>query len=88
MLQAHENAAVGANPDGPERTPAELSELMTVNDVSRTLRCSARQVYRLADAGKLPRPVKLGALVRWSRAVIMAWIAAGCPAVRAAGGAR
>jgi excisionase family DNA binding protein len=53
--------------------------LLTVYDVAQILKCSARTVYRLADGGHMPRPVKLNALVRWSRHAIEDWIAAGCP---------
>ncbi len=41
---------------------------------------SSRSVYRLADAGKMPRPVRLGRLVRWRRADLDDWIGRGCPA--------
>ena len=60
-------------------------ELLDVNAVAGLLSCSSRHVYRLADAGGMPRPVKLGALVRWPRAAILDWIAAGCPAIRSTG---
>jgi len=64
-------------------------ELLDVNHVARLLSCAPRTVYRLADAGKLPRPVKLGALVRWRADELRQWVADGCPAVRAIkGGAR
>ena len=61
--------------------------LLDVRAVAKLLDCSSRHVYRLADAGKLPRPVKLGQLVRWRRAEMLGWIADGCPAVRSARGA-
>jgi len=54
--------------------------LLTVHEVAGLLHCSARTVYRLADGGRMPRPVRLGALVRWHRATINEWIDAGCPA--------
>ncbi len=58
------------------RGPAMLS----VDDIATDyLGCSTRHVYRLADSGRMPRPVKLGSLVRWPRAVIEQWIADGCP---------
>ena len=44
--------------------------------------CSKRHIMRLADAGKMPRPIKLGALLRWRRDEIERWVADGCPAVR------
>jgi excisionase family DNA binding protein len=57
--------------------------LLGVRPVAALLDCSVRHVYRMCDAGKMPPPVRLGALVRWNRTVIDQWIAAGCPSVRA-----
>jgi excisionase family DNA binding protein len=65
--------------DGPEAGSGAMPAMLTVHDVARMLNCSARTVYRLTDAGKMPRPVKLGALVRWPREVVEQWIAAKCP---------
>jgi predicted DNA-binding transcriptional regulator AlpA len=62
-------------------TPAE-PVMVGVGWVARALGCSPRHVHRMRDAGLMPRPVKLGALVRWSRKAIEQWIAAGCPAER------
>lgn len=62
--------------------------LLDVNEVASLLSCSARHVYRLADAGRMPQPVKLGQLVRWRRAALSDWLDAGCPAMRRAGGGR
>ncbi len=56
--------------------------LMTIKDVARLLNCSERTVYRLNDSGRMPRPVRLGTLVRWKRSEIEQWIADGCPAVK------
>jgi excisionase family DNA binding protein len=53
--------------------------LFSVGDVACLLNCSKQHIRRLADAGRMPRPVKLGGLVRWNRAEIENWIAAGCP---------
>lgn len=78
-------SAIGGRPAEPERAPAEL---LDVQDVSALLNVSPRTVYRLADSGRMPRPYKLGALVRWSRAVVDAWIADGCEPVRQPKGVR
>lgn len=73
---------------------AEPPALLTVRQVAETLGCSPRHVYRLADAGRMPRPVRLGSLIRWRRQTgdpttgIEDWIDAGCPAVRQHGGLR
>jgi len=58
--------------------PQESATMLTVHDVARMLSCSARTVYRLTDSGRVPRPVKLGSLVRWPRETIEQWIAQGC----------
>ena len=74
----------GVNPtigrSRPESRPKQFSELLDVVAVTELLgHCSKRHVYRLADAGRMPRPIKLGALVRWRRAELEAWIREGCP---------
>ena len=62
--------------------PAEEVRLLDVKTVARILSCSARHVYRLADSGRMPRPQKLGALVRWDRIELEKWLADGCPKCR------
>jgi len=63
------------NVGGSETAQAEL---LSVDDVATLLRCSPRHIYRLADRGHMPRPVKLGALVRWSRRSVLEWVYDGC----------
>jgi predicted DNA-binding transcriptional regulator AlpA len=69
----------------PAAAPAALGDVQAVADVCH---CSARTVYRLADAGRLPRPVRIGSLVRWRMRTgdpltgILDWIEAGCPSCR------
>ena len=60
--------------------------LLDVEAVAALLTCSTRHVYRLSDAGRMPRPLKLGALVRWRRAEVEAWIEDGCPRCEGRGG--
>lgn len=79
--------ATDGRPVGPEPRPAVAAELLDVGAVAALLGCSGRHVYRLADAGRMPRPLKLGALVRWRRAELLEWLGAGCPSVRSARGA-
>jgi excisionase family DNA binding protein len=60
--------------------PIEASQqLLDVRAVARLLDCSVRHVYRLADGGRMPPPLKLGALVRWRRSDIEQWLTAGAP---------
>ena len=73
---------------GGECGSQKVNELLQIDDVARALGVSRRSVYRLADAGRLPRPLKVGRLNRWRRAEIDEWIAAGCPRVDVQGGRR
>ena len=79
--------AAGERTAGQDVPPVE-SALLDVEQVAGLLRCSTRHIYRLADGGRMPRPLKLGALVRWNRAAILNWISDGCPSVRSARGGR
>jgi prophage regulatory protein len=60
-------------------TPNEPARMLDVAAVARMLGVSSRHVYRMADAGQMPRPVKLGGSVRWDRRTIETWIDSGCP---------
>ncbi|MCX7420593.1 MAG: helix-turn-helix domain-containing protein [Planctomycetia bacterium] len=65
----------------PESPIGDVS-LLDISAVAELLNCSPRHVRRLADTGKMPTPIKLGALLRFSRTDIDAWIAGGCKSVR------
>ncbi|MDP1561989.1 MAG: helix-turn-helix domain-containing protein [Pirellulaceae bacterium] len=67
---------------------AEPARLLDVVAVAAMLNVSTRHTYRLADSGRMPRPLKLGGACRWDRQVISAWISAGCPSVDSRQGAR
>lgn len=73
-------------------TTATMSERATgrtlgdVKAVAEKLDCSPRHVYRMADAGRMPGPVRLGSLVRWDLEEIDRWIGAGCPSCRKGAG--
>ena len=73
------DAIAGADGGGEDVGSRERTAMLTVDDVAGELKCSTRTVYRLADSGRIPRPVKLGALVRWPRRVLEQWVADDCP---------
>ncbi|MCC6489496.1 MAG: helix-turn-helix domain-containing protein [Candidatus Hydrogenedentes bacterium] len=58
------------------------ARLIDVQGVAALLGCCTRSVYRFADMGRIPRPIKLGHLVRWDRQVLDKWISDGCPDMR------
>ena len=75
QMNAPDGHAVGLNP-----RPEVRAELLDVKDVASLLGgCSTRHVRRLADAGRMPAPIRLGSLQKWRRRELEAWINAGCP---------
>jgi predicted DNA-binding transcriptional regulator AlpA len=66
----------------PSVQPRRLAD---ARHVAALLGISARHVFRLADAGKMPRPLRLGSAVRWDLDMIEKWISSGCPSCREGG---
>lgn len=56
--------------------------LVDVSQAAEMCCCSTRTIRRLSDAGLMPRPVKIGALVRWRQQQLLDWIEDGCQSVR------
>jgi len=69
-------------PTATSAPDAAATLLLDVQAVAVMVGCSSRNIYRLSDGGRMPRPVRIGRLVRWRTADIEAWIAAGCPSCR------
>jgi len=53
--------------------------LLSAMVLGELLGVSRRHIYRLKAAGKLPRPLRVGASVRWRQEHINKWIEWGCP---------
>lgn len=59
---------------------SELSGLaIDAAEVAKLLNVSLRHVNALNASGRLPRPIHLGRSVRWPRAELESWLAAGAP---------
>ena len=61
--------------------PLVSSRLLDVDAVASMLDVSSRHVYRMADAGRMPAPVRLGGSVRWDRNALQKWLDDGCPPI-------
>ncbi|MSR52141.1 MAG: DNA-binding protein [Gemmataceae bacterium] len=61
--------------------PTDQGTLITMKEVAALMQVSQRHVTRLRDTGEMPPPLKIGRAIRWSREVILKWIADGCPKV-------
>ena len=57
----------------------EQSIAISAKQLSQLLGVSIRQVWRLSATAKLPKNLRLGGSVKWSRAEIIQWFEAGCP---------
>ena len=69
----HQTTDLAAEPIEPQ------SELIDIEYLATRLGCSTRHVRRLAAIGRIPRPIKLGTLLRWLKTDIDQWMTAGCP---------
>lgn len=74
------NSRDGASPQRKTSArPEAHPELVDVRTVAALMgSCSIRHVYRLADANRMPQPVKIGRLIRWRRSELLGWIEGGC----------
>jgi excisionase family DNA binding protein len=81
-MQAKNLNATGERIAGRAAADRGDAVLLDVKEVATLLNCSSRHVYRLSDSGRMPRPVKVGSLCRWSRTTVLDWIERGCPRCR------
>lgn len=60
-------------------TNIQVEELLTKKQLAERLKLSCRSIDRKISLGEFPRGFKIGALVRWRRAVVEDWIMSNCP---------
>ena len=66
--------------DDASDLPADERRLILRDvDLAQLLGCSVRHIATLDTRGLIPSPVHLGRCKRWSRPIIEAWAAVGCP---------
>lgn len=56
-------------------------EMVNADTAAAMVGVSPRSWWRFVSAGKAPRPVRLGACVRWRLSDLRTWIDEGCKAV-------
>ena len=57
--------------------------MITARQLAVLLQVSTRQVWRMLSAGRVPKPIRVGGIVRWRMAEVENWIAEGCPSLEA-----
>jgi len=60
-------------------TKSLVGELMTIQDVSRLMKCSTRHIRRMVRQGSFPRPLKIGRLSRWASGCVSTWLESKTP---------
>lgn len=52
----------------------KASDLLDANELSEVLKCSKDMVYLWHRQGKLPKAIRLGRILRWSKVKIEKWL--------------
>ena len=55
--------------------------LITAGQLAGLLQVSTRTLWRMSSAGRLPKPIRVGGIVRWRLEEVERWIEAGCPKI-------
>ena len=54
-------------------------QLLSAKKLAGKMLLSARTIWRLRSAGKLPKPVPVGGSIRWRQSDIQQWLDLDCP---------
>ncbi|MBA2116676.1 hypothetical protein HOV93_38680 [Planctomycetes bacterium FF15] len=71
--EASRHANYGGTP------PEDESLLVDSKQACKLLKISERKLWQMWNSGLMPKPTKIGRVVRWSRQALIEWILAGCP---------
>jgi excisionase family DNA binding protein len=71
--RASQHALLG----GQKKLPEDKGLLLDTKQVSKLLRVSPRTVFAMQKSGKLPAPIRIGRLVRWSSERLQEWALTG-----------
>lgn len=55
--------------------------LIGVQEATKMLGISPRKLWQMYNSGEMPKPIRIGRSVRWSREELESWVNAGCPKV-------
>jgi len=53
--------------------------LINASQFAGLLQVSSRTLWRMLSAGRLPKPIRVGGIVRWRVCEVKGWVAEGCP---------
>jgi predicted DNA-binding transcriptional regulator AlpA len=79
MPRERSSLSTHLNPYAAAYGQMSLPALIDVDEVGAITSFCPKTIRRMADSGRLPRPIRLGRAIRWRRDEILRWIEAGCP---------
>ncbi len=92
IVQKAVNVAVGFDPQrearlrashhanlAGQKMPEDKGLLIDTKAATKLLNVSARTIWQMTQTGRIPQPIKIGRLVRWSYEELQAWVNAGGP---------
>jgi excisionase family DNA binding protein len=62
-----------------QKMPEDRGLLIDTSAARKLLNVSARTIWTMTQTGKMPKPIRVGRLVRWSYEELQAWVKAGGP---------
>lgn len=71
--EASRHANYGGTP------PEDESLLVDSKQTCKLLKISERKLWQMWNSGLMPKPMKIGRVVRWSRDALIEWVLEGCP---------
>jgi excisionase family DNA binding protein len=54
-------------------------ELLTIQEIATLTKLCPRTLRKLKATGRMPKPLTIGAAVRWRASDVREWVALGCP---------
>ncbi len=78
-MEGEDNAGSGERQDSARRDDGQDNGFLTIKEASAYCKISESNFYKLNRKGLVPKPVKIGTILRWRKSDLVAWVAAGCP---------
>jgi predicted DNA-binding transcriptional regulator AlpA len=64
---------------GGQKPPEDMGLLIDSRKAAKLLNVSERKLWEMWNSGQMPKPARIGRVVRWGYEELRAWVAAGCP---------
>lgn len=62
-----------------QKPPEDQELLIDSREAAKLLKVSSRTLWSMQKEGRMPAPIRIGRVVRWSYEALKRWVEAGCP---------